>query len=249
MICLLAATPHETALLRQQLPLSPDPLLPGRSFSCHFCEVKILLVHTGIGAVSAAFNLTRLLERIAPQALIVFGCGGSYPTSGLQNGDLALATSELFGDLGTASEGGFVPLAELGISAQPGAPKLFEQLLFLNDKYYTAALACLREAPELSQFKISLGPFVTVNTVSGTEVLCRELEARSGGLCENMEGAALAQVAREYSIPLLEVRGISNPCGTRDRSCWDLPAGMASAQRAVLRLLKDLPELRKRACS
>jgi len=249
MICLLAATPNETALLRQQLPLSPDPLLPGRSFSCQFCNFSILLVHTGIGAVSAAISLTRMLEHISPQLLIAFGCGGSYPASELQNGDLALATSELFGDLGTASDQGFIPLVELGLSPGPGEPELFTQQILLDQIWSNAALTCLQEAPELKGLKICQGPFVTVNMVSGTQELCRQLEFLSGGLCENMEGAALAQVASGYTIPFLEVRGISNPCGTRDRSQWDLKAGMTSAQRAVLRLLKDLPGLGGQVCS
>jgi futalosine hydrolase len=248
MICLLAATPHETSLLRRQLPFSPGTLLVGRSFSCHLFGTDILLLHTGIGAVSATLNLTRMLERTAPQLLICFGCGGSFPAAGLKVGDLAVATSEFFGDLGAASDQGFVPLAAMGLVEKPGDPGLFRQQLSLDEGWSKAALSCLRAARELRSQKISAGPFVTVNTVSGTAALCHELEARSGGLCESMEGAAFAQVAAEYGVPLIEVRGISNPCGTREPRLWDLPAGMTIAQRAVLRLLRDLPELRSSLC-
>ncbi|MCF6179168.1 MAG: futalosine hydrolase [Geopsychrobacter sp.] len=249
MICLVAATPHETKLLRRQLPLEPDPLVPGRSFSCSFCDEDILLLHSGIGGVSAALHLTRLLERISPEFLLVFGCGGSYPASGLLNGDLALATTETFGDLGAATELGFVPLTDLGLENRTGEPALFVQYISLMTPWFRAAADQLRQATAFRSRTIGEGPFVTVNRISGTEPLCLDLERRSNGLCENMEGAALAQVAAEYEIPLLELRGISNPCGTQDRTLWDLPAGMEVAQRAVLYLLKGFSSLRSRACS
>jgi futalosine hydrolase len=53
-----------------------------------------------------------------------------------------------------------------------------------------------------------------------------------------MEGAAAAQVCAEFSCPLLEVRGISNPTGTRANERWDIPLGMRVAQEAVLTLLQ-----------
>ncbi len=249
MICLLAATPHETKLLRQQLPLVPDPRVPGQSFSCHLCNEDILLLHTGIGIASAAASLARLLGQLTPQLLIAFGCGGSYVASGLVNGDLALATSEYFGDLGSATKEGFVPLSELGIAQAGDAPPLFAQQFDLQSVWQSEIARLLETAPELSAVTIAGGPFVTVNTVSGTRELSLGLELRTGGICENMEGAALAQVAESYALPLVELRGISNPCGTRDPADWDLPAGMKVAQQAVLRLLRDLPSLRATLCA
>ena len=249
MICLVAATPHETRLLRQQLPLLADARLPGQAFSCHFCNEDIFLLHTGIGIASATSSLTRLLAQLAPELLIAFGCGGSYPASGLVNGDLALATSEYFGDLGTASDEGFVPLCDLWREQADDVPPLFVQQFDLQYPCLQQAAQLLLNAAELSDCKILCAPFVTVNTVSGTHELCQDLEQRSAGICENMEGAALAQVAQFYSVPMIELRGISNPCGTRDRAAWDLPAGMRTAQQAVLRLLKDLPRLRELICA
>lgn len=249
MICLLAATPHETKLLRQQLPLAPDLLLPGQTFSGQFCNEKILLLHTGIGISSAASSLTRLLEHVAPSLLIAFGCGGSYPASGLVNGDLALATSEYFGDLGVASKQGFIPLSELGLKQPTVGPPLFSQQFELVAAWQQAAGQLLSQAKELADIQIASGPFVTVNTVSGTVELCSQLEQLEPGICENMEGAALAQAAASYDIPLLELRGISNPCGSREPTDWDLPAGMNVAQKAVLRLLKEMPRMRSLACA
>jgi futalosine hydrolase len=56
---------------------------------------------------------------------------------------------------------------------------------------------------------------------------------RTGGICENMEGAAVAQVCALHGVPFLEVRGISNHTGDRDLSRWDVRKGAEIAQWAI----------------
>jgi len=85
---------------------------------------------------------------------------------------------------------------------------------------------------------IHFGPFVTLSTCTGTAVRARELEERHHGLCENMEGAAAAQVAGLHDIPWLEVRGISNIVEDRDMQKWDIPKAAEAGQKAVLRILE-----------
>ena len=53
-----------------------------------------------------------------------------------------------------------------------------------------------------------------------------------------MEGAAVALACRQLSVPLLEIRGISNLVEDRDTSLWNLPLGMTTAQNAILTLLQ-----------
>jgi futalosine hydrolase len=67
------------------------------------------------------------------------------------------------------------------------------------------------------------------------------LAHRTGGLCENMEGAAVALACQQMSVPLLEVRGISNLVEDHDPARWDLPRGMAAAQHAIRVLLQTWP--------
>jgi futalosine hydrolase len=56
-----------------------------------------------------------------------------------------------------------------------------------------------------------------------------------------MEGAAVALACQQMSVPLLEVRGISNLVEERNTRRWNLPLGMDSAQQAILTLLKAWP--------
>ena len=246
MLGLLAATFEETALLRQTLSFSPDPLFPDTGFITHHNHQQIQLIHLGVGMVSASMALTQLLERHPPELLIAFGCGGAYSRSGLKNGDLALASAEVFGDLGIAAAHKFIPLAELHLPL----PQILavEQQIELDPGWCQGVKQSLERTDGFKGRRIMAGTFVSVNRVSGTPELSQQLEACWEGICENMEGAALAQVAKAYGIPLIELRGISNPCGSRDRSTWNLPAGMQVAQTAVLHILQDLSHIRNPLC-
>ena len=86
---------------------------------------------------------------------------------------------------------------------------------------------------------VRVGPFVTLSTCTGTTARARELDDRHHGLCENMEGAAAAQVALCHNVPWLEVRGISNLVEDRDLKKWDIPRAAEAAQRAAMHILQE----------
>ena len=229
MVLLIAAVPLETTLLRQEISAA-------RTLHCGSTEIisgqlsghKVLLAHGGIGQTNMAMQLTRLLLEHTPQAVMLCGCGGAYPGSGLKIGDLALATAEIFGDTGVETASGFVPFEQLNIPQNARLTPPLQQTLTLDPKLLHLAQNCLTSARS--------GSFVTVNCCSGQEQLSRNLRQRTGGICENMEGAAAARVCAEFDCPLLEVRGISNPTGTHDKAHWDLPLGARIAQEAILSL-------------
>jgi futalosine hydrolase len=103
------------------------------------------------------------------------------------------------------------------------------------------AQPALLELAATQGIKLAAGSFVTVSTCTGTAARAIHIEQRTGGICENMEGAAVALACRQLSVPLLEIRGISNLVEDRDTSRWDLAAGMSVAQQAVISLLKKWP--------
>ena len=242
MIALLAAVPEETALIRQQLEApvrqaaSGMHMLNGRIRGREVC-----LAHGGIGKAAAAAATVAQLHHCRPMALLLFGCGGAYPHSGLDIGDLALADGELFGDEGVATVHGFEDLAAMGLPMRQNDQPLFNNWP-TDPRLLEWAQTTLGGQVGKAWGKLARGPFVTVSTCTGTTAKASEIEERTGGICENMEGAAVALACRQLSIPLLEVRGISNLVEDRDPSRWDLAAGMAVAQEAVICLLETWPE-------
>jgi futalosine hydrolase len=189
------STEMEGALLRSQLPV--------------LC--------TGIGAVNAAYALTRRLERDPAKAVIVCGIGGAYPGGGLAIGDVVCAESECYGDLGVeTTAGGFLDMQAIGFPLIPGPPPIYNTLPMQ-----------IFPAPRRVRF-------VTVNACTGRDAAAQAMEARTGGAVESMEGAAIAHVAALFKVPVGEIRGISNRTGDRNPGSWRIKEAAAAAQESLL---------------
>jgi futalosine hydrolase len=245
MIALLAAVPEETHLIRQSLQdfvqksVNGITLVTGKLAGHDIC-----LAHSGIGKASAAAAAITLLSNARPEALWLFGCGGAYPGSGLAVGDLALASAEIFGDEGVATIKGFADLAEMRLPMRQISEPLFNTWP-VDRKLHDWARLHLEEQAERTDTALGSGPFVTVSTCTGTTAKATEIEERTSGICENMEGAAVALACQQLSVPLLEVRSISNLVEDRDTSRWNLPLAMSSAQHAIITLLQAWPGQRQ----
>ncbi len=240
MIALLAAVTAETTLIRQAVTgaerkwSSGLELLHGELHGARIC-----LAHGGIGKAAAAAATITLLNKCRPEALWVFGCGGAYPGAGLQIGDLALAREEIFGDEGVVDARGFHDLRELGYAMRRDGDERLFNTWPVDAGLHDWAWPLLKQHAGNHNRKARSGRFVTVSSCTGVTTKALELERRTGGICENMEGAAVALACRQMAVPLLEIRGISNLVEDRDTNRWDLAAGMTAAQQAVLALLES----------
>jgi futalosine hydrolase len=198
---------------------------------------RVLLCAGGMGKVNAAHTATVMITEFDPEALIVFGIGGAYPSSGARIGDVVLAREEIAGDEGVLTHDGFRDTEYIGIPLLKTASSVIYTTYPAAEPLLERSLRALRAAA-MDRRNVHAGPFVTLSTCTGTSQRARELEGRYHGLCENMEGAAAAQVAAIHEIPWIEVRGISNIVEDRDLTKWDIPAAAIAAQRAVLTILE-----------
>jgi futalosine hydrolase len=203
-------------------------------YRARYCGRDLVIAATGIGKVNAACATTLLLERFGAKLLINTGCGGAFPGCGLGVGDLAIAQSESFADEGVQTPNGWHSLELIGIPVfQEGGRRFFNTFPLDPD----LARGAGERAQELGLAAVS-GPFLTVSTCSGSAEQGEELLSRFPGVCENMEGGAVAQVALQYAVPLLEVRGISNLVEDRDLARWDLKLAVSRAQSFLLSYLE-----------
>jgi len=193
----------------------------------------VLLLPAGMGKTNAAHGLTALLETRDVRGVIGFGVGGAYAGSSLQVGDVALASRAVYGDEGVEAPGGWMSTEGIGIPLiEREGVRVFNEISLDAGRVQRAA-----DALTAAGMHVRVGPFVTVSACSGTAARGDELASRFGGVCEGMEGAALAHVAALYGAPFLEVRGISNLVEDRDLSRWRLADAAAAAQRAVRTLV------------
>lgn len=233
MILLLAAVPAEIELLRRELTPCEVRRYGNRAlYLGKLAGQPVALQASGVGKANAAACAMLLLEGLRPQAVICFGSAGVYPGHGLKIGDLLLASEEVYGDEGALTPDGFLDMQELGLPlVERAAEKWFNRFPADPEMLAHAQRVLGRERC------IAVGPLVTVSCCSGTTAAGVQLAERTGGLGENMEGAAIAQICARLGVPWLEIRGISNQVEDRAPAHWDLPAAATAAQQAVRAVL------------
>ncbi|OGW47504.1 MAG: futalosine hydrolase [Nitrospirae bacterium GWC2_57_9] len=240
MIGLLSSVQAELGLLAAEATIARTCTIGSRSLmQGTIAGREVVLCAAGMGKVNAAHAATILLTRYAPEVLIVFGIGGAYISSGARIGDVALATEEIAGDEGVLTTQGFKDTRFIGIPLAATASSVLYNSFPAPESPIRAAQQALLSFPSANSNRVHSGRFVTLSTCTGTALRARELEERYHGLCENMEGAAVAQVASLHGVPWLEVRGISNLVEDRDLARWDIKRAAETVQKAVVRILEE----------
>ncbi|MGB5687512.1 MAG: futalosine hydrolase [Candidatus Electrothrix sp.] len=188
------------------------------------CRLGCRLI-TGIGPVETTLSLAGILHK-QPEidCVLNFGIAGAYleNDSSIQAGmlDLCLAEQEVLGDLGV----------QLADTVEPFRGDLPVRDRFVLD---SGLLATAGRILGDAGIAYKQGNFITVNCASGTQRRGNQLGRQFHGLCENMEGAAVARVCEEFSLPCLEVRCISNMVEDRNLEKWRLREACVHAGRAA----------------
>lgn len=243
MLALLSAMPFESELILSSLKNARKYRIAGKNaFQGKLSGIDVILFHTGIGKVNAAHGTTCIVENFSIKKIITIGVGGAYPGSGLTIGDIAIASREIYGDDGVFTSEGIIGMKEVGIPlVQIGRKKYFNEFTLIPpaSRRYEAIQAFYNGGDQsgMEDFQMKSGNFVTVSATTGTQRRAKELEKRFDALCENMEGAAIAQVCMIYNIPLIELRGISNIAGVRDKRKWNMKLASENCQKAVMKLI------------
>ncbi|MDK2848476.1 MAG: futalosine hydrolase [Desulfuromonadales bacterium] len=239
MIAIVAAVPDETWMLRRRLFPCEVKRCGRRDLYCgRMFGHKVVVLHTGVGKINAASAVTALLESCEPDFVIVTGCCGAYPGQGLERGDLLLASEEICADEGVWTPDGFKDFATLGFSLLRSKGVGLANRFAVDGKLHDLANPILQHHVRQEGIRLGIGPLVTVSACSGTLQSGLALQKRTGGLGENMEGAAVAQVCETYGVPFLELRGVSNMVEDRNLDNWDLEGAGKMAQQALIALLR-----------
>jgi futalosine hydrolase len=207
----------------------------------------VVLGITGCDKANTAHLLGCLLQVMtpAPALVVQVGIAGAFPSRagspGPQIGDVVLATMEAYSDTGSSSPEGWLSAAALGLPiASPHGEELGGVFPVDADLVDAAAKAITRHDWPEEPPAVHLGPCVTSSRVTGLQAEAAEIEARWGALAESMEGAAAAHVCALYGVPFLEVRGVSNLVGDRDRATWDVETAATVAACAATVAVKAL---------
>lgn len=188
---------------------------------------------SGVGPLETAVRLSSCLaaQEQGIEAVLQFGVGGAYMSPGEKKKvpllGVCLATREVMGDFGICFSEDF----EYFPDSLGGA---------MSFSLESPLLVKVTGILERNQVEYHSGTFVTVNAISGTAGRGEIINRRWNGICENMEGGAAARVCREYNLPLLEIRAVSNMVEDRDPEQWKLQEACDRAGEVAALLLKEL---------
>lgn len=180
-----------------------------------FGRLPVIAVRSGIGMVAAAAATQHLISRYSPQAVLNFGCAGSHVRDQFR-GDVIIGSGsvdhapvridatgrEIF------SVGGF----GVGEDAESGT-------YFASDPALLQLATTAADGWEPEPWPIGNAPrtpMVRMGNVGSGDVWNQhtvridELHQRHGTLCEDMEAAAIAEIAAMHGIPFLTIKDISN---------------------------------------
>jgi futalosine hydrolase len=179
------------------------------------------VLSVGVGPVAAAVGTAAALAAAACRydLVVCAGIGGGFAGRAVV-GSLVVASEIVAADLGAETPEGFSSLDKLG----------FGSTRIEVDQSLTELVTSAMQAAGLS---VHSGPILTVSTVTGTAETAKELSVRVPlASAEAMEGFGAAAAARQYGIPVLEIRAISNAVGPRDRGAWRLGDALQALEAA-----------------
>jgi adenosylhomocysteine nucleosidase len=183
--------------------------------------LPMVMTKCGIGIVSAAAATERAINRHQPRAVLNFGCAGAHRRD-IMPGDMIIGSrvihhnkvhilangEERYTGLGyfvgdEKVEAADLPADPMWLSAAEHAADGFKVVDWPVDKGWPV------DVPHRS-------PVVRTGSVASADVWTQAhdrldlLHARHASLCEDMEAAAISQVAALHSVPFLTIKDISN---------------------------------------
>jgi futalosine hydrolase len=182
-----------------ELEIAPFLPMAGAELEC--------MVH-GIGSGSTSYHLTSILCKRRFELVIQTGIAGSY-ANGPKPSEAVIVVQDRYADLGIEERGCFIPLEKMGFT-------------FFNSHPFNNGQLINPWVEKMYPMNVRLVSGATVNLVHDDTERTQKLVYQFHPEIETMEGAAFHQVCMMENIPFLQIRGISNEVGVRDKNQWVL---------------------------
>ncbi len=200
----------------------------GMKFSCgRLSDKDVVIVRSGIGKVNAAVCTQILCDDFGVDAVINTGIAGSLDAD-IDIGDIVLSSDVLHHDMDATGFG--YPLGQI--------PRMDTLSFKADERLLTAAKECFHDV--LPDVGVHVGRVVSGDQFISDKAVKERIISNFGGMCTEMEGAAIAQAAYINNVPFLIVRAISDKAD--DSATVDYPAFEAKAIKNSVILLKAIVE-------
>lgn len=182
----------------------------------------VIVVRSGIGKVAASVTTSLLIQQYGVNMVINTGSAGGIG-EGLQVGDVVFSEKLAYFDVdvtGFGYEYGQLPA---------GMPLYFEASQYIIDE--------MKKAAQKTGQQVRSGLIVTGDSFVNSPEKIAEIKSHfPEALACEMEGAAIAQTARQFNIPFLIIRAISDTADHQATMSFDEfidEAGKRSAEMVI----------------
>jgi len=189
---------------------------------------KLSLAVTGVGILSTMYNLMKVTPENNPDLIIQLGIAGTFSNE-IQIGKAFVVKTECTAEMGVWENGKYSDIFDMGLAAASEPP--YEQKKLINPHVHLLNAAGV---PEVNA--------ITVNRITTNPEDITLYKNQYNLDIESMEGAALHYTGLSTGIPFIQIRGISNLAGERNKDFWRIAEAMEAAVNACKNLLTQLNE-------
>ena len=180
---------------------------------------------TGIGEINTLYHLAKHATSKKFDWVIQVGIAGSYDPS-VKLGESFLIHKDCFADFCVFEQDQIISPFELGFIDK-------------NEKPYADGWL-VNNHVNMINANVSKINASTVNMITDNKSFIHLLKQKYNAVAETMEGAAFHYFCIQEQLPFLQIRGISNYVGERDKSKWKIKEAIASSNQSLENIISDL---------
>ncbi len=203
-------------------------LHPFRSLSNRLSDLLLDYWITGVGPIATTQFLEKNINAKKPDLIIQIGIAGAINDQ-IDIGSSVAVKEEMISDMGVWEADGYKDIFDMGFADRNTFPYQHGKLVNPHQLL-------------LAQSKLPLVKGFGVNEISTSSEKISLLKHHYNVDIESMEGNAFHYVCLMNKIPFIQLRGISNYVGDRDKSRWKIKESLQTTYDACMTLLDQVKE-------
>ena len=189
-------------------------------------SLSLYYTTTGVGVISTVYHLMEMLSKEKFDFMIQVGIAGSFDQQ-LPLGNAVNIEKESIAEMGVVENNEYKDIFKLGLADANVAP--YSDGLLLNPHKHLLTASGLTNVTG-----------VTNNEITTDPIKIERYKHVYNATIESMEGAAFHYIGIMKSIPFIQIRGISNFVGERNKKNWKIDEAILAYTKACNSLLQQL---------
>jgi futalosine hydrolase len=183
---------------------------------------------TGVGSIATTHFLTENISNQYQSLVIQIGIAGCF-TDSIEIGSAVVVENELMNDMGVFEKDGYKDIFSLGLLDENSAP--FDRGVLHNPNAMLLQYSGLKSVRSIGVNEISTNP-------KKIKLFKEQYKAE----IESMEGSAFHYVCLMRNIPFIQIRGISNVVGERNKNKWKIKEAINAIMPPLIKLISQYSE-------